>query len=624
MALKRRRRRRPVRRPEARTERRSPDRAERRPDRRARARKQARRQLIPVIAAVILIILIMISMFISYLIDKYSPSKERADLNTYFSVSQEDEVAVILEDELTELKGKLIDGEVYVDTDILYDYLNSRFYWDAAENLLLYTTPTELITAQVGSNEYTVAKAKYTEDYVPVKVNGDTAYVALKYIQKYTAMEFEVMTDPVNRVHITRQFGSRDTVAVKKDTVVRESADIKSPILADAAKETTLYILSAEGEEQDRWTKVRTRDVFIGYVENKALGSKSQETTTSNYEEPVYSNISKDYTINMAWHQVTNSDANNQVLEMIANTKGLTTISPTWFFLNDDEGNIDSLASQTYVNYCHQNGIEVWALVEDITHKDTIIDYNIFSRTSSRQRLVNNLIAKAIEFDLDGLNLDCEFIDLETAKAYVQFIRELSIMCRLNGIVLSIDNYVPADHNMFYNRKEQGIVADYVVIMGYDEHYATSPEAGSVASLGWVRAGIENTLKEVPPEKVINAVPFYTRLWEERPKTEEELAAEPENSEYIPYVITSKAYGMDAADQVVASNGAERTWNEEAGQYYAEYTADGNTYKIWLEEEESIERKAALIKEYNLAGISAWKLGFERQAIWDVILRYVN
>jgi len=326
----------------------------------------------------------------------------------------------------------------------------------------------------------------------------------------------------------------------------------------------------------------------------------------------------------MAWHQVTNQEANNQVLEAIADTKGLTTISPTWFFLKDNEGNIESLANHTYVNYCHQNGIEVWALVEDIKYKDVITNYEIFSRTSSRQRLVSNLIAKAIEYDLDGINLDCEYINAETGKAYVQFIRELSIMCRLNGIVLSVDNYVPGGHNAHYNRKEQGIVADYVIIMGYDEHYAGSEEAGSVASIGYVRSGIENTLKEVPAEKVINAVPFYTRLWEERPKTDAELAAEDENSPYVPYVLTSKAYGMNAARSVLKNNGVEPIWDEESGQYYAEYTVGETVYKMWLEEEESIALKAALIKEYKLAGISAWKLGFERQEIWDVILRYVN
>ena len=530
---------------------------------------------------------------------------------------------MILNDQMMDFKAKVIDGEPYVTTDTLYDYLNSRFYWDSQENLLLYTTPTELITASVGSNTYTVAKQSYTEDYTPVKVDGDTAYVALKYIQKYTGIQYELMTDEVNRVNIKTKFGTAETVTVKKNGNVRYRAGIKSPILTDVAKGDILYVLE-EKEDVGDWTKVRTSNGFIGYIRNKYLGQKGEETTESNYTEPEYTNISKDYTINMAWHQVTNADANSKVLETIANTKGLTTISPTWFFLKDDDGNIDSLASQTYVNYCHQNNIEVWALVEDITHKDSITDKEILSRTSSRQRLVSNLIAKAIEFDLDGINIDFEYINEESAKGYVEFLRELSIMCRLNGIILSVDNYRPAGHNRFYNRAEQGVVADYLIIMGYDEHYAGSEEAGSVASINWVREGIEETLKEVPAEKLINAVPFYTRLWEERPKTAEELAQESDTDDYVPNVVSSKAYGMDAIDKILATNGAEKSWDETTGQYYAEYVSDGKTYKVWLEEEESIALKAALIKEYNLAGISAWKLGFERQDIWDTILKYVN
>ena len=573
------------------------------------------------LAVLVLAVLILAGVMFAFLYEKYSPSKERMSWNTYFEVTTGDEAAVILNDQMMDFKAKVIDGEPYVTTDTLYDYLNSRFYWDSQENLLLYTTPTELITASVGSNTYTVAKQSYTEDYTPVKVDGDTAYVALKYIQKYTGIQYELMTDEVNRVNIKTKFGTAETVTVKKNGNVRYRAGIKSPILTDVAKGDILYVLE-EKEDVGDWTKVRTSNGFIGYIRNKYLGQKGEETTESNYTEPEYTSISKDYTINMAWHQVTNADANSKVLETIANTKGLTTISPTWFFLKDDDGNIDSLASQTYVSYCHQNNIEVWALVEDITHKDSITDKEILSRTSSRQRLVSNLIAKAIEFDLDGINIDFEYINEESAN--VEFLRELSIMCRLNGIILSVDNYRPAGHNRFYNRAEQGVVVDYLIIMGYDEHYAGSEEAGSVASINWVREGIEETLKEVPAEKVINAVPFYTRLWEERPKTAEELAQESDTDDYVPNVVSSKAYGMDAIDKILATNGAEKSWDETTGQYYAEYVSDGKTYKVWLEEEESIALKAALIKEYNLAGISAWKLGFERQDIWDTILKYVN
>lgn len=591
--------------------------------RRRKRRTQVNRRVAPVLAAMMLIVVVLIGVFISFLIEKYSPSKERMAWTEYYSTQGGDEVSVILNNELTDIKGRMIDGEVYVTTDTVYDYLNPRFYWDQAENLFLYTTPTEVITAAVGSSAYTVGSQSYTESYVPVKVDGDTAYVALAYVQKYTGLQYEVMTDEVNRVNIITEFGTVDTAVAKKDAQVRYRAGIKSPILTDVEKGDVLYVLPEEEDIGD-WTKVQTKDGFIGYIRSRSLGEKGQETLTSNYEEPVYTNITKDYTINMAWHQVTNSDANSKVLEMIADTKGLTTISPTWFFLSDNEGNIESLASQSYVNYCHQNGIEVWGLVEDIKYKDSIVDYEILSRTSSRQRLVNNLIAKAIEYDLDGLNIDFEYINSDSSKAFLQFLRELSIRCRQNGIVLSVDNYRPADHNEFYNLEEQGKVVDYVILMGYDEHYAGSEVAGSVASINWVREGIERALEQVPAEKLINAVPFFTRLWEERPLTEEELAELPSTDTSTQVKVSSKAYGMDAIDQVLETNGAEKTWDENAGQYYAEYTADGNTYKVWLEEEDSIALKASLIKEYNLAGISAWKLGFERQNIWDIILRYVN
>lgn len=147
-----------------------------------------------------------------------------------------------------------------------------------------------------------------------------------------------------------------------------------------------------------------------------------------------------------------------------------------------------------------------------------------------------------------------------------------------------------------------------MIIMGYDEHYAGSEEAGSVASYSFVENGIQKTLEEVPAEKVINAVPFYTRFW----KTDADGT------------VTSEALGMDSADERLANNGAEAVWDEETRQYYAEFEYEGSTYQIWLEEERSIEEKMTLIREYNLAGVASWRLGYEHSTIWDVILRYVN
>ena len=324
--------------------------------------------------------------------------------------------------------------------------------------------------------------------------------------------------------------------------------------------------------------------------------------------EPVYSNLTKDYTINLSWHQVTNKEANNQVLEKLADAKGLTTISPTWFFIRDNEGNIQSIATQSYVDYCHQNGVEVWGLVENMTYGNDIDITSILNKTSSRQNLATQLIAQAIQFDLDGINVDIEALPAAAGEGFIEFIRELSIMCRRNNIILSVDNYVPMAYNQNYNRKEQGIVADYVIIMGYDEHYAGSEEAGSVASIGYVRNGIEKTLEEVPAEKVINAVPFYTRLWHI------------DNNDNL----TSSALGMNAAAKTLKNHNITPEWDEETAQYYGEFnTADG-FYQVWLEEETSIEEKAKLMKEYSLAGIASWRLGYEKDEIWDVILKYVN
>lgn len=226
----------------------------------------------------------------------------------------------------------------------------------------------------------------------------------------------------------------------------------------------------------------------------------------------------------------------------------------------------------------------------------------LLSKTSTRQKLIEKLMAEVEQYGLDGLNLDFEGIKKEAGVHYIQFIRELSVSCRKEGIVLSVDNYVPYAGNEFYNRKEQGIVADYVIVMGYDEHYAGG-EPGSVASVGYVNDGISNTLKQVPKEKLINAIPLYTRVWTE--------AADGKTS--------SVALGIAKAKEWAVENNVELYWQEELGQYYGELKTEEGTKKVWMEEERSIGLKMDLIRKYDLAGVACWKLGFEPAELWDEI-----
>lgn len=564
-----------------------------------------KKKIVPIIAAVVLILIVVVIGVLTKIVEKYTPTTEKMSAAEYYGTNKEDEVALIFQDKVVENKGLLSGSTVYIDYDAVKEYLNNRFYWDATQNLCVYTTPTDIIKIKADAKKYTVAGKKNTLDYEIVKVDGDKMYLAADFIQQFTNMEYKLIKNP-NRILVTYKWGKGTYADVKKDTSVRHQGGIKSPILTEVKKDNKVTVL----ESMDDWTKIQTEDGYIGYVQNKCLTNSREEETSRDFEEPVYTSVKRDHKINLVWHQTTNPDSNAGIATDIKSLKGVNVISPTWFSISDDNGNLTTLADSDYVKTAHDNDMEVWALIDNFSEN---IDFTkVMNTTSSREKIANQLIASAIENGFDGINVDFETIPEEAADGYIQFIRELSVKCRKNEIVLSIDDPVPMPFTAHYNRKEQGIVADYVIIMGYDEHYVGS-EAGSVASMPFVKAGIEDTIADVPANKVINAVPFYTRLW---------ITTTNSNGSTE---LTSQAIGMDLADETLTTNGVEAVWDEVAMQDYAEFTGgDGNAYKIWLENERSIEEKAKLVKEYNLGGIAAWKLGFERDTIWDIMLKYVS
>ncbi len=569
-----------------------------------------------------LIIFIIAAVAAVFLWKRYSPSKERADRNEYYGIKNENQMAVIVNNEVVEPTAMIAEGKAYVQYETVRDYMNSRFYWDPSENILLYTLPNDTVSVGVGSRDYTISKEKNSKDYVILKTEGNTAYIALDFVQQYTNIEYEVYDDP-SRVMVVSDWGEKRIAEVKKNTQVRCLAGVKSEILTDISKKDEVTVIEDEGD----WKKVRTEDGFIGYTKNSTLKKEQTKNITRDFAEQEYTNIKKDYIINLAWHNVTNVDANGSVLQRIAESRGLTTIAPTWFHVQDVEGNIESIASADYVSYAHQANIEVWAAVRDFDGGIGSFDesYELLSRTSRRENLINQLIAEALQVGVDGINVDFEMISEECGEHYIQFIRELSVRCRQNGIILSVDNYVPKGYNMQYNRKEQGIVADYVIIMGYDEHYGGSPVAGSVSSYNYVKEGIEETIKEVPSEKVISGIPFYTRIWAETPKTEAELN-EQQGTDAAEYAmnVTSEAYGMPDAAYKVAEAGVSPVWDEETRQNFATWESGGTTYKVWLEDAQSIEQKLKLMKDNKLAGTAAWAMGQEDPEIWQLIQKYIN
>lgn len=542
----------------------------------------------PIVAVVVLVILVAVLGIVSHVVMKYIPSGEKMDLNEYYGEMADGEIAIVLGTEKLDERG-LVDGDrVYLPLNVVNTYLNQRYYWDSANQQVLYATPSELTT---------VAASSESGDQVWLK--DDTVYLNLTYIQQYTDIDAYISKEPY-RIAIQYQFDNIKTVTVKKNTSIRYRGGIKSPVVTSVKKGAQLRLI----EELDNWDQVATDDGYIGYIDKKNVGKASETTFDRNFEREQYSYLTMDGKVNMVWHQVTSTDANAYFADATANMTGVNVISPTWFYLLDTSGNIANISSADYVAQAHEKGLKVWGLIDNFTQEVSTTE--TLSNTAARQNIISQLIQAATSVGMDGINVDFESLSEDVGIHFLEFLRELSIECHKNNLILSVDNPVPEDFTSHYDRAEQGRVVDYVIIMGYDEHYVGS-EAGSVASLPWVEQGIQDTLAEVPAERVINAVPFYTRLWRTTGGN-----------------VTSEAIGMDQAQQVISENNVETYWDKTTSQNYGKYDIDNSTYQIWIEDSQSIAEKVKLVSKYNLAGVSAWKLGFENSGIWQVISDNLN
>jgi spore germination protein YaaH len=557
------------------------------------------------IAVAILILAVGIGIVI---IKKMTPSDEVMLLTEYYQV-EDTEVMIILHDEIYHKSGIMEDGTLYIDYDTVIHEFNHRFYWDQNENILTYTTPTEIIQAEAVGNKYSITKSMIKTDavseYPILKLYGDKVYIALDFVQKYSDFRYRLYVEP-NRVVIEYKWGEYLYTEVTKATQLRSDADIKSPVLMQLPLGDELMYVTKEEAPRKGFTKVMTKDGVIGYVREKNVKASYYKEIHSTFSPPLYTAQTRPDKINLVFHQIFSNEAGGKLEELIKQTKGVNVVSPTWFSIDDVSGTMSSLASQEYVDKAKELGLEVWALVDDFNTEINM--YDLLSYTSRREKLSNNLVEAAIQYKTNGINIDFEKIPSKAGEHYIQFLRELSVKCRNNGIVLSVDNYVPAPYNKYYDRKEQAEIVDYIIVMAYDEYYSGSDVAGPVASIGFVKDAIRNTLEEVSKEKIIIAVPFYSRLWKETADNE----------------VTSESLSMTPASQVFTNNGLEPEWNETYGTYYGEFEKDDASYKIWLEDARSIEEKMKVIYDADVAGIAAWKLGLEKEEIWNVIIRYLN
>lgn len=563
------------------------------------------KKAVPYIITIILL-LVMGGVFFKLYYDHYMYTDERADLNEYYGVQDEDDFPIIYENLVSEMHARRFDGECYMDLETARSLLNNRFYYGTQDDTLIYCLPEEMYVARAGEKKWESDVNGVTEeDYAPVVKDGETVYVALPYLRKFTNFYYAVYEGP-NRVVLRNEWGTVQMATVRGSTNMRTLGGVKAPIIAAVEEGTDVLIL----DPLDDWTRIETADGYYGYVENKYLSEtreQEMEAVTDIPEYvPQYKSLGK--SICIAWNLTYFADSNKEIDGMLVGTKGINVLAPTWFTMESEDGDINVKASKSYVKMAHEKGMQVWGVLDNFQNDDLFVYTKFLNTLDGRQRVIKKLIEEARDFELDGINVDIEGLAEPTdVYDFIEFVREICIACRRAGLYISINNYVPYNYNDHYDLEEQASFADYVIIMGYDEHTVGSQEAGSVASIGYVEYGIQEALKDVPAERLINGIPFYTIGW-----TTEDGA------------VSGKTLDMAEAKTFMKDHDMKKEWNSTAGQNYAEKESGSRLYQIWLEDKKSISTKLELMKENELAGVAVWRLGLETNDVWDVIDDYVE
>lgn len=520
--------------------------------------------------------------------------KVTADLKELFGGMGVEEAGIILNSEYVKETRSYMDGDkVYLPYDFVKSELNDWFYHDENEDLVLYTTPDGTDSIAEGSD---------TKEF-----NGIFC-LSTDVVKKYTDIDIDTFPDGSTRyILIRNRFGKYSGASALKKTAVRVSGDKKSDILAVLDENDNVRVLDAGNQ----WSAIQTNDGLIGYVLSKDLTDYKDESDTApgRVPEMVFPSTNFNQKIVLGWHQVMNSTANNSVYDILAKDTGLNVLSPTWYSLTDQAGNMTDHSSADYVQAAHDAGKQVWSVIDNFNTEGFIPDqdtHEVLSYTSKRKALIDTLVASVTASGADGINVDFEKLSADTGQHFAQFIKELSLASHKAGLILSVDNYVPEAYSQHYHREVQGRVCDFCVIMGYDEYNASSTEAGPVASLDFVENGIEKTLLDVDPSKVINGLPFFTRIWE----TENGI------------VKSTQALGMTEASDTFKAHNVTPSWDDGAGCNYGEYESNGHLFRMWLEDNESMNAKLSVMDSYKLAGAAFWKLGLENSEVWPDIKAY--
>ncbi len=567
-----------------------------------------KRKVISFIISLLVLAVIGVGGMIVY--KRLSPSKVKRSMASQYNTLGEDQALIVLNGvPLEENFGKVIGGQDYVEISFARQYLNKRLYWDDKARILSLATSDGLIQMKANANSYTLGNETKEPKTQVIYVDGSTVYISMDFVSQYSYINYESKGEEVpHRILVQSDFTTDCVFGVlAKDEYLRVGPNKKYDYLLKIPRNNKV-VVEESARVENGYQKVYTMDGIAGYVPLESIGGREQEPWTAKGKEDIFQPMSMEKKVCLGW-QYTDTSGEYDLQSKILNAGAMNVISPTWMKVVDDQGTVENNGTQNYVTMAHSAGLKVWGMVQ--YEKDSKIS-KVLKRTKRRTRLVQNILQAAMSCGMDGVNIDFEELRESSMEGYLEFLRELVLVCHANNILVSADNYNATDATFYYDWAEQGKILDYVIFMAYDEHYPGGGSIGSVSSLSYVEEGTKTALQYVPKERTVIALPFYTRLW----KTTKNKKGENK--------ITSTAYGMSGAESILHEKNITPKWDDNSGQYYASYNEGKDQYNIWLEEETSLELKMKSVMAQEVYGVAFWQLGLERPATWKMIAEQIK
>jgi len=518
-----------------------------------------------------------------------------------------DTILVIEGDEILDKNPPRVqEGQILLPFETIKAYIDPYIWWDEVLQKVTVTTNDKVIKMETDNLDALINNEPLQLKFPATKIDG-VLYLPIEFLSSFYKINIRFNSDSnvviIDKEDVIHRIG----YPVSSDAVVRKGRHISYPIIKkfdslDLNSDTSkVYIF----EEYDKWYKVRTYEGFIGYIKKEDIVIKSYEIGIIPQKVREKPNLPQGK-ISLVWDQM--YSPTKSYLER-KKEEGIDIMSPTWFQVANRNGELINRVDPQYVEWAHENGYQVWALVaNDFSNIDDTSE--ILNNGLKREYIIKQLLAFAALYGLDGINIDFENVYKKDKDALTQFVRELAPLLREQGLIVSIDVTIPDGSDTWskcYDRKALAETVDYVCLMTYDQTWAGSKVAGSTAQLVWVEENIKKTLREVPAEKLLLGIPLYTRLWEETVDENGKVTAK-----------TGKALSIKAAELLIEENNVSPVWDAESGQYVATFNKDNITYKMWLENEYSVNMKSALVHKYNLAGTATWSHNFANDKVWAV------